>query len=307
MLLPFPDPDAHRNPAPVNLVLGQWWLDTVAALERSGGGWRALLTNLPLLVRVFNVALTVPLGVYLRRWFRRGFRLTTLAGFGLSLAFELTQLTGIWGIYAVRYRTFDVDDLLANTFGASLGWLLAPLVVLLPARRHADDQPAAVGSLSPGRRFVALLVDSICWVLAYLVGLFAALALFAGFDLRAETLALWLWSLTFALVFVLAPALADGSSPGRALLGLAVRRAGGGDASWWRYLLREVVLLWPIAVVPGLGSWVNLALPDHPLWTLAVVFGLPIAWLSLLTVVSLLRADRRSLPDLIAGTRVVLR
>ena len=97
---------------------------------------------------------------YLRRWFGRGFWLTTLAGFGLSLALELTQLTGIWGIYAVRYRSFDVDDLVASTLGASLGWLLAPLVVLLPARRHTDNQPAAVGSLSPGRRFLALLVDS---------------------------------------------------------------------------------------------------------------------------------------------------
>ncbi|HQA79093.1 MAG TPA: VanZ family protein, partial [Propionicimonas sp.] len=244
---------------------------------------------------------------YLRRWFGRGFWLTTLAGFGLSLALELTQLTGIWGIYAVRYRSFDVDDLVASTLGASLGWLLAPLVVLLPARRHTDNQPAAVGSLSPGRRFLALLVDSICWVLAYLVGLFTSLALLSGFDLRAETLALGLWSLTFGLVFVLAPALADGSSPGRALLGSAVRRAGGADASWWRYLLRESVLLWPIGVVPGLGARVDAALPDHPLWMLAVVFGLPVAWLGVLGLVSLLRADRLSLPDLIAGTRVVMR
>ena len=200
-----------------------------------------------------------------------------------------------------------MDDLVASTLGASLGWLLAPLVVLLPARRHTDNQPAAVGSLSPGRRFLALLVDSICWVLAYLVGLFTSLALLSGFDLRAETLALGLWSLTFGLVFVLAPALADGSSPGRALLGLAVRRAGGADASWWRYLLRESVRLWPIGVVPGLGARVDAALPDHPPWMLAVVFGLPVAWLGVLGLVSLLRADRRSLPDLIAGTRVVMR
>lgn len=75
----------------------------------------------------------------------------------------------------------------------------------------------------------------------------------------------------------------------------------------WRYLLRESVLLWPIGVVPGLGARVDAALPDHPLWMLAVVFGLPVAWLGVLGLVSLLRADRRSLPDLIAGTRVVMR
>lgn len=249
----------------------------------------------------------MPFGVYLRRWYRCGFWTTTLAGLGLSLAFELTQLTGIWGIYAVRYRSFDVDDLVANTFGAVLGWVLAPLVVLLPARRHGDDQPAIAGSLSPGRRLVALIVDSILWVLVYLVGLFLSLAVFSGLDVRPEAVAVGLWSLSFLLVFVVVPSLAGGSTPGRALLGLSVQSATADATPWWRHLVREVALLWPVAVVPSLGAWVDAAVPDQPGWTLLVVFGLPLAWLGLLGLVSLLRPDRRSLPDLSAGTRVVLR
>ncbi len=112
------DPASLRHPVPANLVPFQWWTDMMNTLATSGGGWRALLTNGPLLVRVFNVALTVPLGIYLRRWWQRGLIVTAVAGFGLSLAFELTQLTALWGLYPMPYRSFDVDDLIANTAGA---------------------------------------------------------------------------------------------------------------------------------------------------------------------------------------------
>lgn len=46
-------------------------------------------------------------------------------GFGLSLTVELTQLTGIWGLYPCAFRKFDVDDLLLNTLGVMLGFLAA--------------------------------------------------------------------------------------------------------------------------------------------------------------------------------------
>lgn len=303
VLLPFPDPSVARRPAPVNLVPFLWWQETLHELARTQGGWRAWLTNGPLLVRIFNVALTVPFGVFLRRWYRRGFWVTTVAGFGLSLAFELTQLTGIWGIYAVRYRTFDVDDLIANTAGAALGWALAPLAFLLPARHHHDDNRDA-GSPSPGRRLIALAVDVICWVLAYLVVLFVALVGLAAFNPEPRVLALVVWSLTFIAVFVVVPAVADGTTPGRALVRLAVRRLDATAASWWQYLLREALILWPVVVVPVLGEWGDAILPDEPGWTVAAVFGVPLAWLLLLGLVALLRSDRRSVPDLLAGTQV---
>jgi uncharacterized RDD family membrane protein YckC len=117
-------------------------------------------------------------------------------------------------------------------------------------------------------------------------------------------LALVVWSLTFIAVFVVVPAVADGTTPGRALVRLSVRRLDATAASWWQYLLREALILWPVVVVPVLGEWGDAILPDEPGWTLAAVFGIPSAWLLLLGVVALLRSDRRSLPDLLAGTRV---
>ena len=68
--------------------------------------------------------LFVPWGFIARAVYKMNFRATLLSGFAATLLIELTQLTGIWGIYPCRYRTFDVDDMITNTLGAMIGWLL---------------------------------------------------------------------------------------------------------------------------------------------------------------------------------------
>lgn len=45
--------------------------------------------------------------------------------FLLSLFFELTQLSGLYGIYPRPYRLFDVDDLMLNTLGGTIGFLIS--------------------------------------------------------------------------------------------------------------------------------------------------------------------------------------
>lgn len=76
-----------------------------------------------------NVLLFVPWGIIAARLLHWNFRKMLLSGFGISLFIELTQLTGVWGIYACRYRTFDVDDMITNTLGAVIGWALVQLWV----------------------------------------------------------------------------------------------------------------------------------------------------------------------------------
>ena len=96
------------------------------------------------------------------------------------------------------------------------------------------------------------------------------------------------------------------ATPGRALVGVAVRdTVAGGEVVWWRYFLRESVLLWPLAVVPWLAEWTHDVFPDRIGWTLAAAVVPPIGWLVILGVVALLRRDRRSLPDLLARTQVL--
>ncbi len=85
----------------------------------------------------FNIAMFIPLGVLTAGCLRWGLRASTLAGFGLSLFIELSQLSGNWGLAPCPYRTFDVDDLINNTAGALMGALAVMLWRLLRSRLRA--------------------------------------------------------------------------------------------------------------------------------------------------------------------------
>lgn len=114
---------------------------------------------------IFNIALLFPLGVYLYyKWpgIKNSWR-AVLAGFFLSLFFELSQLTGLWGIFHCPYRLFDVDDLFANTLGATLGFLLAPLfLAFFPTKekeRAKDFYYREKVYATNGAKLFALFID----------------------------------------------------------------------------------------------------------------------------------------------------
>ena len=117
---------------------------------------RSPLHNRAFLQVAFNIVLFLPLGFFLRALTRRGAVAATLIGLATSLAIELTQRTGIWGLYHCAYRTFDVDDLMLNTVGALAGSLLAiPMLGLLRRRRPAPR----VTRVTLGRRWTGMSVD----------------------------------------------------------------------------------------------------------------------------------------------------
>lgn len=111
---------------------------------------------------LYNLILLLPLGVYLRYYFKRGFFTTSLIVFLVSLFFEVTQLTGLYGIYPYAYRLFDVDDLIINTLGGMLGYAITPLFsFFLPTREEIDEDAYKKGvNVSKLRRFIAFLIDS---------------------------------------------------------------------------------------------------------------------------------------------------
>ena len=76
--------------------------------------------------------LLVPLGMYLRYYFRRTWWQTLAIGVLVTLSFETTQLTGLWGLYEHPYRLFDVDDLMMNTLGAMDSGRLGPRCACCP-------------------------------------------------------------------------------------------------------------------------------------------------------------------------------
>lgn len=87
----------------------------------------------------FNFLLLLPFGVYLRYFFqdKKYWKKALAITFLLTLFYEITQVTGIYGIYNCPYRIFDVDDLLLNTTGGILGFFIAPAVLaLFPSKKE---------------------------------------------------------------------------------------------------------------------------------------------------------------------------
>lgn len=71
-----------------------------------------------------NIILFIPLGGFLLILFRKRFRTAITIAFIASSSIELTQL--FFSIFGY-YRFIDVDDVLLNTFGASIGYMASAL------------------------------------------------------------------------------------------------------------------------------------------------------------------------------------
>lgn len=127
--------------------------------------WINMLKGRAFLQVMFNVLLLMPLGVYIRYfWQKRAFwKHALVAGFGLSLFFEITQLTGLYGLYSCPYRLFDVDDLMLNTSGTVIGFFAAPLLLaLFPSRasiQAKSEQIVEQNRVYPVPQLLALLID----------------------------------------------------------------------------------------------------------------------------------------------------
>jgi glycopeptide antibiotics resistance protein len=148
-LLPLPAEDTYRCQGSQLRLFG-----SLGAVRLPDDGPASLLRDPAFLQIALNVLLFVPLGYFLRAVLRRGVVVATVLGLGVSLLIELTQRTGVWNLYDCAYRLFDVDDLVVNTLGATVG----SLVSLLLVRRRRPDvvMPTHV---SLGRRLVGFVCD----------------------------------------------------------------------------------------------------------------------------------------------------
>ena len=101
-------------------------------------GFPAVLTTSAFLQVLCNVLLFVPYGFFLHqvtRW--RGLTVVT-AGLITSAFIEITQGTGVFGLYPCPYRLLDVDDLILNTLGAGVGVLIS---LTLSGRAWSHPEP----------------------------------------------------------------------------------------------------------------------------------------------------------------------
>lgn len=231
------------------------FVDVVSSRAAVSGTW----LNPAMWSTALNLVLLAPLSFFLRYLSGTRFLVATALGFGTSLFLELTQLTGLWFIYPCAYRLFSVDDLILNTAGAALGWLLAgPLIRMLPDLNPERDRRHYANRVTTSRRVLALLTDAVSFGVLMLV-VVGLIQLFGGpTTLRVPAIA------ALAVVYFLLAPVQTGSTLGKRAMLLKIERTDGRQAGPFALLVRNGVLLSPLWLL-----WLALEV-DH--WD---VFGSP--------------------------------
>ncbi|MEG0310373.1 MAG: VanZ family protein [Eubacterium sp.] len=190
---------------------------------------------------IFNILMLVPLGIYLRYYFKCNWFKTILIGFCVSLSFEVIQLSGLFGIYPRPYRLFQVDDLINNTFGALIGYWISPFFeFFLPSRDRLDVVSYKRGQqITYMRRTVAFVFD---WVL--IIGFITLLSRFIDtpgirtiINLGARKSVI-LYIVIVILYFILIPWVIGGRTPGKILVGLRLVTNKKKRAKLYQYVIR---------------------------------------------------------------------
>lgn len=256
VILPLPSRDyvAQLTGPTTQLVPFTFVSDIVreANLAKAGGlddVVRSIFLNRAFYQVIMNLAMFVPLGIYLRYYFRCSLKHTLLISLLLSLFFELTQLSGLYFIYPRGYRLFDVDDLMINTLGGVIGYLLAgPLAKLLPSRADIDRASYRRSQkVSLLRRLVALICDFVAMtVIAGVVGAGLNMLGVHSPNLDALTTA----GLIIIGYFGVLPALMNSQTIGQKLTRLQVARTRSGPARWYQHIGRVLCVGVVFCVIP---------------------------------------------------------
>ncbi|ANZ40254.1 hypothetical protein BBK82_33705 [Lentzea guizhouensis] len=285
IFLPFPADRSQvcQGEQMLSLVPFQWVTDMTNNMAANGSsGVVAMVTSQVFMQQMFNLVLFVPLGIVLRKAYRRGPLAVIAIGMGISLAVEVVQYTGNFGYYPCPYRISDVDDLISNTAGALVGWMLAPAALVVPTVPHSDDATAPAGTVTVPRRFVALVVDLLPVVL---------LAKLALPDPR------WAVAVLVGLRVVL-PAATGGVTPGSWLMRYRTRKWDGSRANPAQIALRELLgVTGLVAYATVVSPWLGVGRFDLVVVALVVVgtFVFPV-----------FRRDQRGWHEHAARTRGVL-
>ncbi|WP_420175943.1 VanZ family protein [Luteococcus sp. OSA5] len=218
---------------------------------------RQALMDQTVLEIVFNVALFVPLGWFGRRVLEWRVATTALVGLGVSLLIEVTQFTGVYGIFRCAYRMADAVDLVTNTTGTLVGIALAMAFPrLFPTSDQLEADADRAREVDKGRRWLGMVLDAVYYLVALAVGGFALAVLFhtLGWASRSNpapvfNAVMWLAN-GLALAFALVSFTGDGSSMGQRTTYLRPMPAPGMDrADRWRRLVRPFATLVPVAVL----------------------------------------------------------
>ncbi|WP_425447572.1 VanZ family protein [Dethiothermospora halolimnae] len=182
----------------------------------------------------FNAILLLPLGVYLRYYFKKGMIETIILSFLISLFFEITQITGLYAIYNCPYRLFDVDDLILNTFGGFIGYIIAPMFTFFLPKADKLDKDVNLKELEVGfiRRTLAFMID---W------GIIGGILLLI-IKILAVPKGIILYIITVFLYFIVGVYITNGKTIGKTFLRIKIK--GENDRIKFKEVLKRYGILY---------------------------------------------------------------
>ncbi|MCK1990733.1 VanZ family protein [Lysinibacillus fusiformis] len=280
VLLPFPstrDTCSLQSPDTVhtNLRLFQFVEDI---LKHSGvvltnpSTWLAITKQQAFYQAFFNFLLLLPFGVYLRYFLqeRRYWKRAFIISFLLTLFYEITQRTGIYGIFNCAYRIFDVDDLLLNSIGALLGFFLAPIVwALFPSHEEVEAKAAEMEKkdiVKPISILLALVIDLfIVQVIWFIIG---ALTGYSGTFEFLVVITLYM------TIFGFIPSMMNGATVGMKIMRFTMVHKKGKSIvkQSWRRCVAIVATVCLLEAISTVGE-IQLDM-DSPFYVLQIVISL---------------------------------
>lgn len=256
----------------------------------------SIVKSTTFMVTTFNVLLLMPLGFFLKYLFQvKNKGLATLIGFLVSLFFEITQLTALYGLYPCRYRHFEVDDLITNTFGCFIGFVIASYTTFLPnlSRKPLLNR----GSVTLTQRFLAIFVDALLVIL------------FASYIIEGLTENVWLLSLMkvglLFFYFIFTSKMTNGQTLGKKILGIRIVRMDGLKLTYIDLIVRYGVFLILPYLVGEISKFLIDTRFDDNLYLFLYLVFLAI-WFFGTVMVTFIRKDHRGWLDIFAQTTQVL-
>lgn len=247
VILPFPDRNYVANlKTPTTQLIPFSFIGDI--LKETSFNIKNISTYLPTLedgavyTVIFNLILTLPFGVYLRYYFNCKWYKTIVYSFILSLFFELTQLSGLYGLYPRPYRLFDVDDLIINTTGGLIGFFVTPLFMkILPSKESLDIKSYEKGKkVTLFRRIVAFLID-IFFITIFIV-IFSIITYNTDIN-KYSTI------IIITIYYLIIPPFIKGQTIGKKIVKIELSNINDKDVKWYqiftRYLLGYFLILLP--------------------------------------------------------------
>lgn len=243
VMLPLPDiADVAKMTGPkTQLHLFQFVKDIMLTVNFNISGITDVINILKsptVYIVLFNIVLTLPLGVYLRYFFKKKWYHTIVYSFLLSLFFELTQLSGLYGIYPRPYRLFDVDDLLINTLGGLIGHIITPIfTIFLPTRDELEAKSYKKGQkVTLLRRVMSLIID---------IFILSILSIVSRILFHNTLFEQYYAIITLFIYYILIPTFTSGKTFGKKVLRLKID-ALVEKISWYHILFRNILLVFII-------------------------------------------------------------